>query len=153
MLFGPNGLGHRIEGIEFVIQYCDGLGECGQIEDSFPDHSHHGRDRDGGDEDETSKKTEDHDQVERLLPQIDGLSLEEQIVMGNPTQVLRGSHQAHAGGGDGSKTVSGTARQKNRRKGDVEDEKKDKRARQTAREMDKEKHGAIVKTPLHGGEK
>ena len=124
MLFGPDGLGHGVEGIEFVIECCDGLGEFGQVEDSLPEHSHHGRYGDGGDEDEARKKTENHYQVERLLPQIDGLSLEKQIVMGNPTQVFNCCDQAHACRGDGSKTVSGATGQKDGRKGDVEDEKK-----------------------------
>ena len=148
MLFGPNGLGHGVEGIEFVIQCCDRLGEFGQVEDSFLEHSHHGRYGDGGDEDKTGKKTENHDQMERLLSQIDGLALEEQIVMGNPTQVFSCRDQAHACSRDGSKTVSGATGQKNSRKGDMEDEKKDERARQAACEMDEEKHGAIVKAHL-----
>jgi hypothetical protein len=90
--------------------------------------------------------------VERLLSQIDGFPLEEQIVMRNPAKILPGCDQAHACGRDDSKAVGRTAGEKNGGKSDMKDEEEDERACNPARKMDEKKHGAIVKAHLPEGE-
>jgi hypothetical protein len=89
--------------------------------------------------------------VKGLLGQVEGFSLEDQNMMGNPSKILSDADECHAYRSNGCKKISGMTGQKNGRKGNMEDEKKDERTCHPSREVDEKKHSEIIKTHLPVG--
>jgi hypothetical protein len=122
------------------------------VKDSFFKHSHNGRYGESSEEDKTGKKTQYHGGVKGLLAQVEGSSLEDQTVMGNPAKILGDADECHAYRSNGRKKISGTTGQENGRKGNMEDEKKDERTYHPSGEVDEKEHRDIIKTHLPVGE-
>src|SRR5512136_1264831 len=144
MLFGTNSLNYIIKGLQPIIEPGDRFGQFSKIEDSFFEHPHDRCNRKAADKDEPGEETEDGYHVKGLIPQIDGLASKGEGIMGHPAQVLCGCDQGHAHHSHSGKTISGTTRQKDRRKGDMKNKKEDERACHATGKMDEEKHGPIV---------